>query len=64
VDGEFKMPKNTHESITIRADVYKIADFDANSEHRSLANYIQHLILQERDFKNKTKKIRKEIRRE
>lgn len=57
-DGEILDGQST---ITIRDDAYEIAAADAKSEHRSVANYIQHLIAQEREWKEKIAKLREEF---
>jgi len=60
--GFSKMPPEGQSTITIRDESYEIAEQDARSEHRSVANYIQHLIAQEREWKIKITKLREELR--
>lgn len=56
------MPKEGYDSITIRSDIYKMAEDDARSENRSVVNYIKHLIIQERNFKLKHQQQKEEER--
>jgi hypothetical protein len=56
------MPKQGHLTITLAEQIVRIAEQDAKSEDRSLANYVKHLILQEHRLKEKFEKIRQEDR--
>ena len=60
--GHDIMPAEGYTSLSIRDDVYKTAEEDAKSEHRSVQNYIKHLILQERHFKLKYQQLKEEER--
>jgi len=39
------MPQEGQKSVTLKEDIYKIAEKFAKKEDRSVSNYIEHLIL-------------------
>ena len=57
------MAKEGYASVTIRSDIYKMAEDDASSENRSVTNYIKHLIIQEHHFKQKHNQLKEDERR-
>lgn len=56
------MPKEGYTSLTLSDEIYTMAEDDAKSEHRSVQNYVKHLILQERHFKLKYQQLKEEER--